>query len=328
VIADPIIQSLNDKHFTCLNHALLQELSTIGSAFYMRLFYHFATHYDGRHLDRVIFKKRYDDICTEWLGGITVLKHRSKIVGEQLGTHLDLLISLGFLKSYSITPAEGRDGFVLTFRPGVRFVADYNTFYARRFQGEFQFKFHDENRTIGEPHRVAYLFVEKLSGRKHDGGTYISSKDVETAKELLGHVSMEEMPNFIDYALREAGKTRFDLQTLGGVKQYLNGYLQKRHQHATAGATAIARQAEARQTQLRMDYDQYRRTAAEGLLETLPAVEQAAIEALARSNLRSDGRGPDYMAKTLFRLEKLRLTLERHPRQILDFKHWLVSLPA
>ena len=32
VIADPIIQSLNDKHFTCLNHALMQELSTIGGA--------------------------------------------------------------------------------------------------------------------------------------------------------------------------------------------------------------------------------------------------------------------------------------------------------
>src|SRR5450756_39510 len=122
VIADPIIQSLNDKHFTCLNHALMQQLSTIGSAFYMRLFYHFATQYEGRHLDRVIFKKRYDDICAEWLGGITVLKHRSKILGEQLGIHLDQLVSLGFLRSYALTPAESRDGFVLTFRPGERFT--------------------------------------------------------------------------------------------------------------------------------------------------------------------------------------------------------------
>ena len=32
VIADPIIQSLNDKHFTCLNHVLMQQLSTIGGA--------------------------------------------------------------------------------------------------------------------------------------------------------------------------------------------------------------------------------------------------------------------------------------------------------
>src|ERR1700687_1808627 len=43
-LGDPIIQSLNNKHFTCLNHALMQELSTIGAAFYMRLFAQFAGH--------------------------------------------------------------------------------------------------------------------------------------------------------------------------------------------------------------------------------------------------------------------------------------------
>src|SRR5437763_15316990 len=53
VIADPIVQSLNDRHFTCLNHALMQQLSMIGSAIYMRLFYHFSTSYDGHHLERV-----------------------------------------------------------------------------------------------------------------------------------------------------------------------------------------------------------------------------------------------------------------------------------
>src|ERR1700722_877020 len=112
VIADPIIQSLNDKHFTCLNHALIQQLGTIGAALYMRLFYHFATHFDGHHLDHVVFKKRYADVVNEWLGGITVLEHRSKILGEQLGTHLDQLTSADFLRSYALTPAEGRDGFV------------------------------------------------------------------------------------------------------------------------------------------------------------------------------------------------------------------------
>jgi hypothetical protein len=328
VIADPIIQSLNDKHFTCLNHALMQNLSTIGSALYMRLFYHFATLYDGRHLDRVAFKKRYDDICAEWLGGITVLKHRSKIIGEQLGKHLDQLKEIDFLKSYTLTPAEGRDGFVLTFRPGARFLADYGTFYARRSQGEFQFKFHDESRTIGEPHRVAYLFVEKRTGRKQDGAAFVSSKDVETAKELLAHVDIEQMADFLDYAMVEAGKTRFEPQTLGGVKQYLTGYLQIREQRAGARATAIARQAEEAQTRLRTAYDQYRRRAAEDVFLALPTEEQGTIEALARSNLRSDDRGPDYMAKTLFRLERLRLTAERHPDKISDFKQWSSSRAA
>ncbi|MCX7310029.1 MAG: replication initiator protein A, partial [Afipia sp.] len=168
VLADPIIQSLNDRHFTCLNHALMQQLGTIGQALYMRLFFHFATHFDGHHRDRLTFKKRYDDICAEWLGGLTVLKFKSKIIGEQLGSHLDQLVRTGFLASYNIAPAERRDGFVLSFRPGSTFFADYQRFYANRAQGEIQFKFHEESQEIGEPHRVAYLFAEKRTGQKRD----------------------------------------------------------------------------------------------------------------------------------------------------------------
>jgi hypothetical protein len=328
VIADPIIQSLNDKHFTCLNHALMQQLSTIGAAFYMRLSYHFATHYDGHHLDRIVFKKRYDDICTEWLGGITVLKHRSKILGEQLGTHLDQLVSLGFLRSYALTPAESRDGFVLTFRPGDRFKADYQTFYTRRSPGEVRFTFHDENRAIGDPHRVAYLFMEKRTGRKPEAAAYVSSKEVETAKELLAHLSMEQIPDFLDYALAEARKTRFDLQTLGGVRQYLNGYQQSRGRRATTKTAAEARQSEQRQTQLRMDYDQYRRTEAQWLFEKLTPGEQTEIEALAQAKLSAGGPVSDYMAQTLIRVEKLRLTIERNPGSVADFEQWSASRAA
>ena len=153
----------------------------------------------------------------------------------------------------------------------------------------------------------------------------MSSKDVETAKELLAHLNMEQMPDFLDYALAEAGKTRFELQTLGGVKQYLNGYLQIRQQRTTAKATAAARQAEERQLRLRMDYDQYRRTAAADLFQRLPADEQAAIEALARSKSNSDSGATDYMSETLARMEKLRLIAERHAGSISSFEKWSAS---
>jgi hypothetical protein len=328
VIADPIIQSLNDKHFTCLNHALMQELGTIGAALYMRLFYHFATSYDGHHLERTVFKKRYDDICTEWLGGITVLQHRSKILGEQLGTHLDQLVGTGFLRSYALTPAEGREGFVLTFRPGGRFKEDYQTFYTRRSVGEVRFTFHDEDRSMGEPHRVAYLFMEKLTGRKPDATAYVSSKDVQTAKELLARVNLAQMPNFLDYALAEAGKTRFDLQTLGGVRQYLNGYLQARSRHAAARTVAGTRQSEQRQTRLRLDYDEYRRSEAQRLFDSLPPNEQAEIEAVARTKLSATRPVSDFMAPTLIRVEKLRLTVERNPGRVADFDQWIASHTA
>jgi hypothetical protein len=328
VIADPIIQSLNDKHFTCLNHGLMRELSTIGGAFYMRLFYHFATQYDGHHLDRIVFRKRYDDICTEWLGGVTVLRHRSKILGEQLGTHLDQLVSLGFLRSYALTPAESRDGFVLTFRPGDRFKTDYQTFYTRRSPGDVRFTFHGENRAIGDPHRVAYLFMEKRTGRKPDATAYVSSKEVETAKELLAHLSLAQIPEFLDYALAEAGKTRFDLQTLGGVRQYLNDYQLNREQRTATKTAAAARRSEQHQTQLRLDYDQYRRTETQRLFDKLPAGEQAEIKAQALAKLSAGGPVSDYMVQTLIRVEKFRLTIERHPGQVFDFDQWLAPRAA
>ena len=100
---------------------------------------------------------------------------------------------------------------------------------------------------------------------------------------------MAQIPEFLDYALAEAGKTRFDLQTLGGVRQYLEGYLQTLERRHSGKAAAEARRAEERQTQLRLDYDQYRRDEAQRLFDSLPATEQASIEALARSKLSAEG---------------------------------------
>jgi hypothetical protein len=326
VVADPIIQSLNAKHFTCLNHMLMQELSSVSGAFYMRLFYHFSTHFDGKHLDRVSFKKRYDDICLEWLGGLTVLKYRSDIIRDQLGVHLDQLVKVGFLRSYLVSPAETREGFVITFRPGDRFVSDYQTFYVRRHQGDFRFNFYDENQAIGEPHQVAYLFVEKRTGQRRDGIPYVSSRDVETAKELLRTIPLDRMSDFLDFALSEARRTRFDLQTLGGVRQYLNSYLQTSDRRATEKAKTSARLVQEAEEQLKSQYAGYLRTAAGKLLETRPAHEKAVIEDLARARARPPVGGTGFLSNTLFELERTRLTIDHYPGKVLSFDQWRASV--
>jgi len=154
---------------------------------------------------------------------------------------------------------------------------------------------------------------------------YVSSKEVDTAKELLAQLSMAEIPAFLDYALAEAGKTRFNPQTLGGVRQYLNRYLQDRHRRTSSQAAAVVRQSEERQTQLRLDYDHYRRSEAQRLFDSLPPGEQASIEALARAKLDAGGPISDFMTATLLRVEKLRLTIERQPGQIADFDQWSAS---
>ena len=181
---------------------------------------------------------------------------------------------------------------------------------------------------MGDPHRVAYLFTEKRTGRKPDATAFVSSKEVDTAKELLALLSIAEMPDFFDYALAEAGKTRFDPQTLGGVRQYLQRYLQERNRRTSSKAAAAVRQSEDRRTQLRLDYDQYRRSEAQRLFDDLPSAEQASIEALAHTKLEAGGPVSDFMAPTLLRVEKLRLTIERHPGRIADFEQWSASQAA
>ena len=84
-LAEPIIASLQDEHFTCLNHALMMQLGTIGQALYMRTFFHFANLYTGVNGSRLTFQKRYDDVCREWLGGLTIHGQKSFIEGRQLG---------------------------------------------------------------------------------------------------------------------------------------------------------------------------------------------------------------------------------------------------
>jgi hypothetical protein len=318
-LADPIIASLQDDHFTCLNHEMMARLGTIGQALMMRLFFHFANHYDRRTPRQLKFEKRYDDICAEWLGGLTVLKYRSKIVGEQLGKHLDQLVAAEFLASFAIEKARSREGFVITFRPGDAFFQDYDRFYGQRRQGGLQFEFHDDQRAVGEPLRVAYLFSEKSTGRPVSSVAFVSSKDVETAKQLLAEVPFTEMPAFIDFALDEAGRTNFAVKTLGGVRQYLAPFLAKKQRRAIENARTAARAAERLEEDRRTEFEQQRRLAATRLFASLPADEKATIESLAIERAATfDGS----LREKMFAFNRLRFTIERHGSKLKTFEQW------
>jgi hypothetical protein len=326
VTIDPhIITSLRDDHFICLNHTLMQQLGTIGQALYMRLFFHFANLYDGHHKTRLAFPKRYDDICSEWLGGLTVHKHKSIIERDQLGSHLRQLVQAGFLSSYQITEAS-TDGHVITFRPGIAFFTDYDRFYRNRHQGELQWEYRDDRREHTEPLKVAYLFMEKRTGQPLAAIPYISTKDKDTAKQLLGQVNFEEMPDFLDYALAEAKKTKFDVQSLGGLKQYLAGFLRTRGHRATSQEALAKHRAKEQEEAALTAYDKFRRLSADTLFATLPGDEQAIIEGLARA--RSGGpfaATSGSLAATIFGSARIRITAERHSDKIPTLEQWTLS---
>lgn len=320
-LALPIIASLEDDHFTCLNHTLMRELGTIGQALYMRLFFHFANLFDGHHRARLTFQKRYGDICTEWLGGLKVLPHRSMINRDQLGPHLRNLMNVGFLGSYNIVKATRGDGFVIVVRPGATFFADYDRFYRHRSQGDLQFDFHGERKEVTEPIKFAYRFIERRSGQPLKAIPYVSSKEVETAKQILEQVSYEDAPAFLDHALAAAKKTHFDVQSLGGLRQYISSFLEGREKRASSKAAARGRQDAERQDADRRAYDQFRREMADELFAILPAHEQSVIENLARAKQSKTHRqGP--LAQTILAIERARIAAERHAGRIPSYADW------
>ena len=315
MLADPIVQSLQDEHFVCLNHALMQQLGTIGQALYMRLFFHFANLYTSpaQHLS---FQKRYEDICNEWLGGLTVHTKPSVIENYQLGIHLRQLVADRFLKSYGIAKSKTNGQLVLSFEPGAAFYDDYDRFYRRRSRAATRVEFEPDRHEIGEPLKLAYLFAEKRTGHPVSSVAFVNSKDVATAKDILAAISFEEAPAFLDFALAAARETNFDVQTLGGVRQYLARFKARQ----VAQATAKREKAVAdKQEDERLAYDNYRRREGAALFRSLPKREQQVIERLAE---KSAARFTGSLRVSMSGVYRVQITARRHPGAIKTFEQW------
>ena len=315
-LADPIVSSLRDEHFVCLNHALMQQLGTIGQALYMRLFFHFANLYDGANIERLGLQKRYDDICTEWLGGLAIQRHRSIIEHNQLGPHLKQLVGAGFLSSYEIAKAKGAGGLVISFKPGTAFFTDYDRFYRRRARGEVRAEFQPDQRQIGEPLKLAYLFAEKCTGHPVSSIAFVNSRDVETAKLLLTEIPLDEAPAFLDFALAAARETNFDVQTLGGCAN--TSRATKPGKRPRRGPDSRRRPGAARKTSgSPTTTTDARRLPAS--LQTLPTEEQHAIETQAeQAAARFDGSLRD----TMRGVNRTKITAQRHHDRIKTLEEW------
>jgi hypothetical protein len=228
---------------------------------------------------------------------------------------------MGFLASYEISEAKGkvRGGFILTFYPGSCFFTDYERFYRRRQQGELQWEFRADQRQTGEPLKLAYLFTEKRTGRAVASIAYVSSKDVATAKQFLTEITFEEAPAFLDFAMTAARETNFDVQTLGGLRQYLARYKAREGtQKAVRDDTAARREKEDE----RLAYDRYRRLEIAATFASLPTDERTTIEELAgRAAATFHGSLRDAMLST----KRNQITAQRHGDRIKSFDDWRLT---
>ncbi len=287
-LADPIVASLKDAHFTCLNYFLMQRLGTIGQALYMRLFFHLASIYETNKSRRQLqLNKHYGDICAEWLGGIEVRKHKSLVIRDQLGPHLEQLVAAKFLASYAIDKARTRDGLTITFKPGTAFFVDYDRYYRRKLQGNLQFKYHGDRHDLHEPMQIAALFLEKRTGRNDTVANVIAS-DVEVAREFITLLGYDQAPKFIDYALACAKRTKFDVQRLAGLRQYVPGFQQQGQQKVAANNRRADDDKERAGREEHARYESWLGAETKKRMNALSKTERGRIEARVRAHYPAD----------------------------------------
>jgi hypothetical protein len=225
-----IVQSLNNKHYACINWDRLMALEPIGMALYKRLFYHFSNLYHHRcSRDELRFEKDYEDICTEWLGGLRPERYPSKILQTQLGRHLEALKATRLLRKYEIVRRAEGGGLKLVAWPGRGFFDDYEEFYVRQWMPQLRFRQTAAQRGIQQPLELVAYF-HKVLGHPHHT---FEEKETAYATRLLETYSVEEVRDLIDYAVREAEKTRFNMQFLVAIKAYLGRWeVDKNHRAA------------------------------------------------------------------------------------------------
>ncbi len=280
LIPEFIQRSLDDRFFSCLNYNRIRGTPTIQAALYIRLFHHFANLAEGGTRNSVQMRKRYDDICKEWLGGIAVRTHKSHIVRDQLGVHLDALVANKFLRSYSIDKTAAGDGFNITFLPGSGFHDDYNRFYKNRFQNELQFKFFEEQQSIGHPLELVRRFHEFRTGEKITA-SHVTQAEQQYALTLIQELTFEGALAFVDYGVKRARAGNYAVNTLSGLKAYYGDFLKERDTLAKAQA-AVAERIRIEQAKNEAEeYDAFRRFEADRLFAAAPVEVQQSIETIA-----------------------------------------------
>jgi hypothetical protein len=319
-----IIKSLNDRFAFCLNYGRLDSLEPIATALFKHLFFHFSNLYSQKRTDDFSFTKDYASICATWLGGIKPERYKSKILANQLGRHLRAIRSTKLVRTWEIHKNADGDGFNIEFFPGAGFFEDYARFYLTNGQLEIQFAKANDERTLQKPIELVSYFYKRLYQTDDLEEMVFSDKDTELASSLLEKHSFSDIQEWIDYAIRKAGETRFDMKTFGGIKVYRAEFWLDKKRLAKRKEAEARREQEQRERRLMDEYSAYRKVRLNEIRGTVTPQDLAAIEAVVRTRVEADN--PHRIGREfLVRAQADKVLAERFA--VPSFDEWQRGLP-
>jgi hypothetical protein len=211
-VHDLVLENLRNRHISYFNWERMQGLDMVGMMLYKRFFRHMANVYrDGMDKSLLVLEKDYEQVCSQWLG----LKPWAQLsrIQDQLGKRLEALKTCRLLRECRIEERVRGQGFKIVAYAGTGFFADYENIYRRRLPASVP--------ALLSPEPLVYLneFHKQLGHEKQD----FSPKEVTCMREMLACYGDDGVRRFIDFGVKKAKATSFDVQWFGGLRTLYEG---------------------------------------------------------------------------------------------------------
>ena len=230
-----IVESLNNRHWLCINHERLRHLEPIGMALYKHFYYTFSRVFSSRlendsikgfkYKQNFTCKRDYGSVCQEWLGGLKEYQYKSDIEHNQLGKHLKTLKAkpIELIRKYEIEKNSRGTGFNIIVYPGKGFFEDYARYYAKDFQLEIPFLHATEHNNHKAPFLLVMHFYELLYPNQEIENSLISESELNFARDLLSENenTFEKLKDLISYSIAESKRINFPIKFFGGIRKFI-----------------------------------------------------------------------------------------------------------
>lgn len=130
-------------------------------------------------------------------------------------------------------------------------------------------------------------FYQLQQGLPVAADTLLPRRDVQFADKLLLNLDAATVKAFIEFAFAQAQQTRFQVQTLRGLEQYLPAFSASRTQHQQRDAQSIRQAQDKLEEQARRDYRADMRNRVAGHLAALDPAAREEVRRLAAAQIEA-----------------------------------------
>ena len=328
-LSDLLLESIRAGHFAIFNWNIVSGLEPLAAALYKRLYFNFCNLLEAAEKQNntnpiLSLRKDYSALCRDWLGGLTVHQYKSKAI-QQLSPALLALKECGFLRSYSIDANAAGDGYNVTFRPGKQFFNDYVALFKKKMTPQLQFQHSANEAEYHQPTDLVLTFYEKLKGRK-DERKRATMNELRLARQLLDVHGRAQAVALVEYALTEARRTKWDVQSFQAVARYESDFLAQREERQRAQTAEAARQSQIRLKALTSAYQDFVKDWVTELIDHLAPTERTALEKRAGERLGSTVESGSQFARMGLSIAMRAIVSEEYPAP--SFEDWLAAKQA